>query len=70
MSKLPENVGKKDAAIRFFLAAVLLAITVYMKPAQPVNWILYGIAIVLALTAQFSFCPIWFVLRIKTNRKD
>lgn len=68
--KFNKNVGRKDAAIRFFLAAVLLAITVYAKPAAPVNWILYALAIILALTAQFGFCPIYFVLRLRSNRNE
>jgi len=70
MSNLPKNVGMKDAALRFFLAAVLLAVSVYLKPAFPINWILYGAMIILALTAQFRFCPIYFVTKIKTNTKD
>ncbi len=69
MKNLPKNVGHKDAAIRFFIAAILLAVTVYAKPAAPINWILYGVAVVLALTAQFNFCPVYFALRIKTNQK-
>jgi len=70
MSKLPKNVGRKDAAVRFFIAALLLAVTVYLKPAAPVNWVLYALAIIIAVTAQFNFCPLYFVLKIKTNRKD
>ena len=70
MTNLPKNVGRKDSAIRFFLAAIALAATVYLKPAAPWNWILYVVAIVLALTAQFHFCPIYFITKIKTNTKE
>ncbi len=70
MSKLPKNVGTKDAALRFFLAAVLLAVSVYLKPVFPLNWILYAVMLILALTAQFRFCPLYFLTKIKTNAKD
>jgi len=70
MTNLPKNVGRVDSAIRFFLAAIALAVTVYLKPAAPWNWILYTVAIVLALTAQFHFCPIYFITKIKTNTKE
>jgi fucose 4-O-acetylase-like acetyltransferase len=70
MKNLPKNVGRKDSAIRFFLAAIVLATSYYLKPSAPINWILYGVAVVLALTAQFHFCPLYFLTRIKTNTKD
>jgi len=65
-----KNVGKKDAAIRYFLAALLIAGAVYFGKDTVTKAILFAIAIGIMLTARYSFCPIYRVFGIKTNKKD
>ena len=65
-----KNVGKKDAAIRYFLAALIIAAAVYFGKDIVTKAILFAVALGIMLTARYSFCPIYKVFGIKTNKKD
>jgi NADH:ubiquinone oxidoreductase subunit 5 (subunit L)/multisubunit Na+/H+ antiporter MnhA subunit len=65
-----KNVGKKDAAIRYFLAALIIAAAVYLSKDTVSKAIMFAVAVGIMLTARYSFCPIYKVFGIKTNKKD
>jgi hypothetical protein len=64
------NVGQKDAAVRYFIAAVLIAIGAYLPKGNPVSLPLIGVGIALGLTAYFKFCPLYVVFRLNTCPLD
>ncbi len=61
-----KNVGKKDALVRSILALVLLVTGLLVGPMSITSLILYAIAMVLALTAQFGVCYIYKIFGINT----
>jgi len=59
-----KNVGSLDRSLRIFLGiAFLVAGYVYDRT------FLYALGVLALLTGAFSFCPLYTVLRIKTNSK-
>ena len=58
-----KNVGTADKTVRYVLAAVFLALGILYS-----YWWLIGTAIML-ITAFTSWCGIYAVLGIKTNKK-
>jgi len=65
-----KNVGKKDAAIRYLIAAIIIAFAVYTQTDTMIKAAAFGVAIGIGLTARYNFCPIYKVFGIKTNKKD
>ncbi|KXK37268.1 MAG: DUF2892 domain-containing protein [Saprospiraceae bacterium] len=66
---MTKNVGRTDKLIRLAVVA-LIAILYYTGKITGTTAIVLGIvAIIFALTAFLSFCPIWAALGINTNKK-
>jgi type IV secretory pathway TrbD component len=64
-----KNVGKTDSMIRYGLAAGLVMVGLVLGYASTISIVLYVVAVVLAVTASVSVCPIYLMLGIKTNSK-
>jgi hypothetical protein len=64
------NVGVKDAAIRYFIAAVLIAIGTYLPKGNPISLVLIGVGVALGLTAYLKFCPLYALFRLNTCPLD
>ncbi len=60
------NVGVKDAAVRYFIAALLIAIGAYLPKDNPVSLPLIGVGVALGVTAYLKFCPLYALFRINT----
>ena len=67
---MKKNVGQKDQAVRYFLAAVLIAIGAYMPKGNPISLALIGVGIVVGSTAYFGFCGIYALFGINTCKLD
>lgn len=57
-----QNVGTVDRIIRLVLGLVLLSL-VFVGPQTPWGWI--GLAPL--ITALISFCPFYFITKLRTN---
>ena len=64
-----KNVGKTDSLIRYGLAAGLVMVGIAVGATSTLAIVLYVVAVVLAVTASVSVCPIYLMLGIKTNSK-
>ena len=67
------NVGTPDRIIRVIIGAILIALPFFNLPlfANPVLW--WGaivVGVVLVATAAISFCPIYYVLGIRTRPRS
>lgn len=60
------NVGQKDAAVRYFIAAILIAIGAYLPKGNPVSLVLIGVGVAVGLTAYFKFCPAYFLFKFNS----
>ncbi|MFQ3577027.1 MAG: DUF2892 domain-containing protein [Cytophagales bacterium] len=62
------NVGKIDKAIRLSLAGIIILLFVLKAVSGTLGWVLLGFAAILIGTSFINFCPIYAVLKIKTNK--
>jgi hypothetical protein len=64
------NMSKADSVVRIIIAAILT--TLYLKDVIGglIGFILLMIAIVLAITGVFGYCPLYAIFGFKTNTKD
>jgi hypothetical protein len=67
------NVGTPDRLIRLIAGALLIALPLFNLPilANPVLW--WGsivIGVILVATAVFGFCPIYYVLGLRTRPRS
>ena len=61
---MKHNVGNADKIVRWIIGIVIAGLGIYFK-----SW--WGlVAIVPIATSLFSFCPIWAILRISTQKKS
>ena len=66
---MKNNVGSTDKVIRILLA-VIFAILIFTGEVSGVLAIILGIvAVALVLTSVFSFCPLYFALKLSTSKK-
>jgi hypothetical protein len=67
------NVGTPDRIIRVILGLVLIALP-FLNPAWFMNPILWWgsivVGVVLVATAAISFCPIYYVLGLRTRPRS
>jgi hypothetical protein len=65
---MKKNVGSADQIIRYVLAAILI-ILYFLKVVPPVwGYIFLGLAAVFIITSLLNFCPIWWIIGVKTNK--
>ena len=66
---MKKNVGSADKILRILLA-VLFAVLILTDVVSGWLAIALGIlGVVFLITALLNFCPIWFALKINTNKK-
>ena len=66
--KLDKNLGTVDKVIRLLVSAVILLLFALGLIDGPLAAGLIALAVVLTITALFSFCPLYLVLGIKQKR--
>lgn len=64
------NVGSLDRIIRILAAIALLAFAALSNLSNTLMIGLIVVAIILSATALISFCPLYAVLKLRTNKKD
>lgn len=63
-----KNVGNIDRAVRYALAAGLIAAGI-LAGAGTTRYVLWGISLAPILTGTFRFCPVWLPFHINTYKK-
>ena len=64
------NLGTADRIIRLLLAAALLAMYFLHVVEGTTAIILLIVGALLAVTSFMSFCPIYYALHLRTNKKQ
>ncbi len=67
---MKKNVGKIDKMIRIAIAAFIVIAGLTNLLTGLVLTIASIVAIVLVLTSSVSFCPIYAILGLKSNKED
>jgi hypothetical protein len=65
---LPRNVGTADRFLRIAGGVVLLALALVGIPAAPLAYVAAIVGVILLATGTVGFCPIYFLLRVSTQR--
>ena len=65
--KFVKNLGTADKVIRLLVSAVILLLFALGMISGPLAGGLIALAVVLTITALFSFCPLYQVFGIKHN---
>lgn len=60
------NVGATDKTIRIVLGALLIIIGLLAGLPNEVNIALFAVAGILEVTAFLRFCPLYWILKVKT----
>jgi len=66
---MKKNLGAADKIIRILLAVVIIALYLTNVVSGILATVLLVVAGVLILTSFISFCPLYAIFRIHTNRK-
>jgi hypothetical protein len=64
---MKKNVGSADQIVRYILAAIIIALFMLKVVTGVLGFILLAVAAVFIVTALLNFCPIWWILGVKTN---
>jgi hypothetical protein len=64
------NIGLPDRIVRLVVAASLGMALVAGVVGAPVSYVVAIVALALLVTAAAGFCPLYAVLRIRTNAAD
>ena len=67
--KLAKNVGTTDRIIRFVLAAIFAVLYFTGTVSGTLGIVLLVLAVVFALTATITFCPLYLPFKISTAGK-
>jgi len=67
--KFNANIGSLDRGLRILVGIVLFAVS-YAQYFGSYSWVGVLVGGVLVITAVFSFCPIYGVLKLSTAKKD
>jgi len=63
---MKKNIGSIDKLVRFIIAAVAIWAAYTHQVASPWDYVLYGVAAIMVVTALMSTCPIWIIFGINT----
>ena len=67
---MKKNVGNTDMIVRLVFAAILLLLY-FLKDFRPVpGLILLLLAVILGVTAFARFCPLYYIFRADTLKKE
>lgn len=61
------NIGSVDKIIRYALAAIIIVLFLLKVVSGLLGYILLAVAAIFIVTSLLNFCPIWWMLGIKTN---
>ena len=64
---MKKNVGSIDKIIRYALAAIIIVLFVLNVVSGLLGYILLAVAAIFIVTSLLDFCPIWWILGVKTN---
>ena len=67
--KFNTNIGSLDRALRILVGIVLFVMS-YQQYLGSFGWIGVLVGGILMVTAVFSFCPIYGILKLSTAKKD
>ena len=67
--KINANIGSLDRALRI-LAGMTLFVLGYLGFLGTLGWVGVLVGGILLVTAVFSFCPIYAILKLNTIRKE
>ncbi len=67
---MKSNLGSPDKIIRILIAVAVLVLYLTHVISGTLGIVLLVVGGVLALTAIINFCPIYFVLGLRTNKKE
>ncbi len=67
--KFNANIGSVDRGLRILVGIVLFALS-YAQYLGSFSWVGVLVGGILMITAVFSFCPIYGVLKMSTAKKD
>ena len=67
--KFNANIGSLDRGLRILVGIVLFAVS-YAQYFGSYSWVGVLVGGVLVITAVFSFCPIYGILKLSTAKKD
>lgn len=66
---MKSNLGTTDKIIRIVIALVIGFLYFTNNISGVFGTILFIVAIILALTVLINFCPLYFLLGLRTNKK-
>lgn len=64
------NMGSVDKIVRLLIAALFIILYITSVVTGLLGTILLILAVVLALTSLISFCPLYAIFGIRTNKKQ
>lgn len=64
------NMGSVDKIVRLLIAALFIILYITGVVTGLLGTILLILAVVLALTSLISFCPLYAIFGIRTNKKQ
>ena len=64
---MKKNIGSADKIIRYALAAIIIVLFALKVVTGVLGFILLAVAAIFIVTALLDFCPIWWILGLKTN---
>jgi hypothetical protein len=67
---MKSNLGSPDKVIRILIAVAVLVLYLTHVISGTLGIVLLVVGGVLALTAIINFCPIYYVLGLRTNKKE
>ena len=67
---MKKNMGSTDKIIRLIIAAVLVALYFTNVVTGTLGIVLLVVAAVFVLTSLISFCPLYPILGMKTNKSE
>jgi len=67
--KFNANIGSLDRGLRILVGIVLFALS-YAQYFGSFSWVGVAVGGILMLTAVFSFCPIYGLIKMSTVKKD
>lgn len=65
---MKKNVGSIDKIIRYLLAALFIILFIFNVVSGLFGYILLALAAIFILTSLLNFCPIWWMIGVRTNK--
>jgi hypothetical protein len=66
---MKKNLGSADKVVRILLAAIIVVLFATHILTGMLGILLLAVAAVLVLTSFISFCPLYYIFGLRTNKK-